>query len=175
MSDKEKALDIQMASIAHFEQILRLYRLSGIDMHRKGFANWSYFYPSVSIILNDLNKKELYILFDQHTVLGAISITSQADPKYHEINWVTRQEKALYINRLAVHPRFQSRGFGSLLMDFALQIADKTSCTSIRLDAYSPNDGLLQFYQKRGFIIHKETISLGKPWQHPFCCLEKCL
>ena len=62
MLNKEKLLDVKLASVTFFEQILRLYRLSGMDMQRKGFTNWSYFYPSVSIILNDINKSELYIL-----------------------------------------------------------------------------------------------------------------
>lgn len=175
MTEKSVEVSIEKGSLVYFEEILRLYRLAGMEMNKKGYANWSYFYPSVTTIHNDINKGELFLLKQDKQLLGVIALTTNMDLKYRHVKWQTQNNKAMYVNRLAIHPRSQGFGYGTYLMNFADRLAKEHSCKSLRLDAYSPNKGLLYFYQKRGFIIHKETISLGDPWQHPFCCLEKVI
>ena len=81
--------------------------------------------------------------------------------------------KIQVIHRLAVHPDFQRKGIARNLMDFAEAHAKNNSFTSIRLDAYTGNKRVLQFYENRGYIKRGEVKFKGRSL--PFACMEKQL
>jgi ribosomal protein S18 acetylase RimI-like enzyme len=68
---------------------------------------------------------------------GVVSINSIQEDEYRSIPWEDKNGKILVIHRLAVHPKYQRKGYASKLMDFAEMPGFDNNYSSIRLDAYS--------------------------------------
>jgi len=69
-----------------------------------------------------------------------------------------------YISNLAVYPEFQNRGFGTDLLQVAEHEAIRKGCTSMALDVETENLRAFQLYQKRGYVLERESslLTLGK-------------
>ena len=65
------------------------------------------------------------------------------------------------INYFAVHPDFQARGYGKLLMDNVENGLRELGCPKINLQIRVGNDRVSQYYQKLGFVEEK-LINMGK-------------
>ena len=66
-----------------------------------------------------------------------------------------------WINYFAVHPDFQSRGFGKQLMDYVEKELFELGCPKINLQIREGNKKVLSYYQKLGFVQEKR-ISMSK-------------
>ena len=66
-----------------------------------------------------------------------------------------------WINYFAVHPDFQSRGYGKQLMDNVENKLRELGCPKINLQIREGNDKVLSYYQKLGFVEEKR-INMGK-------------
>jgi ribosomal protein S18 acetylase RimI-like enzyme len=64
-----------------------------------------------------------------------------------------------------------NRGYAQKLMDFAENFAKENNYSSIRLDAYSQNERVIEFYKKRNYFI-RGNINFPER-KHPFHCMEK--
>ncbi|MEE9525919.1 MAG: GNAT family N-acetyltransferase [Candidatus Woesearchaeota archaeon] len=87
---------------------------------------------------------------------------------------------ALKIGRLAVDDKFQKRGLGSLMLEFAFSIAiqnnDKVGCRFVNLDAKRNSDrnkDSIHFYKKKNFSILKERIKGTTPMYFDLMSLFK--
>ena len=58
-----------------------------------------------------------------------------------------------HIMILAVHPAYQKKGIGSLLLAIATDIAEKLPITKIRLEVRTTNIPAIRFYEKHNFDI----------------------
>ncbi|MBO6678719.1 N-acetyltransferase [Parvibaculum sp.] len=68
---------------------------------------------------------------------------------------------SFYINTLAVDEAVRGRGVGSLLLDFASELARSSGCDSLTLHAWGDNDAALSLYRAYGFQ-ELERIELPK-------------
>ena len=66
-----------------------------------------------------------------------------------------------WINYFAVHPDFQSRGYGKQLMDNVENGLRELGCPKINLQIREGNDKVFSYYQKLGFVEEKR-INMGK-------------
>jgi len=57
------------------------------------------------------------------------------------------------LRRLYVHPEFQNRGYGTLLMEAALRHPRMSGARSIYLDVWEHNLGAQRFYRRYGFKV----------------------
>jgi ribosomal protein S18 acetylase RimI-like enzyme len=86
------------------------------------------------------------------------------------IQWSDNIKKPLIIHRLAVDIKWQNKGIGRKMMDFAIEFAEKKGFGSIRFDVYSGNPGLITTYDKMGCIKKGEVIFPHRDL--PFYCYE---
>ena len=68
-----------------------------------------------------------------------------------------------WVNHLYVHPDFQSRGAGSML----LEQAKRTDIRSLDLWAFQKNTVARRFYERRGFRLVKVTDGSGNEEREP--------
>ncbi len=66
-----------------------------------------------------------------------------------------------WINYFAVHPEFQSRGYGKQLMDYVENRLRELGCPKINLQIREGNDKVFSYYQKLGFVEEKRA-NMGK-------------
>ena len=66
-----------------------------------------------------------------------------------------------WINYFAVHPDFQAKGYGKLLMNNVENGLRELGCPKINLQIREGNDKVFSYYQKLGFVEEKR-INMGK-------------
>jgi ribosomal protein S18 acetylase RimI-like enzyme len=73
-----------------------------------------------------------------------------------------RDMRPLYLEELAVHPRFQGTGVGSFVLEQVEHLARVRGCTHLVLEVAENNDRALRFYRKRSFYKLDAAIFLAK-------------
>ena len=143
-------------------------------MIQNDIFQWNEHYPDRSSFVNDAENQELYVYIKNGKVVACISICVNMDEVYFAVEWQTKNANNLYIHRLAVHPDFQKKGVGRILMDFAEKYAREKKFISVRLDTFSMNKRNLKFYESRGYE-RLEAIYFPKQSEFPFYCYELIL
>lgn len=124
---------IRIAEIKDLESVLQLTRdtISEIYSHyyAKGVVDFFLQHHSRENILSDIEKGIVYLLEEGGCLIGTVTVKGNA------------------INRLFVFPDYQSRGYGSQLMDFAeAKIVEKFSYVHIDSSLAAK-----EMYLKRGY------------------------
>ena len=124
---------MRLAEIKDLERVLQITSdtISDIYSHyyAEGVVNFFLKHHSRENILSDIEKGLVWLLEENGCPIGTVTIKKNA------------------VNRLFVLPDYQSRGYGSRLMDFAEdKIAEKYSC--VHIDSSLPAK---EMYLKRGY------------------------
>ena len=163
---------IRKAKLPEIEKLLIITRSCATKMTSEGILQWNDFYPNIEAFQKDVQRNELFVLLSETTITGCITISTEKDSEYNEIDWLTKDSRHYYIHRLAVDPKFQKLGYAKKLMDFAEDLAKKNNITSIRLDTFSKNHRNQKFYEARDYT-RLGPIFFPKQSEHPFYCYEK--
>jgi len=166
-------MKIESANITQLTNIFDIYIKCKEALQQEQIYQWTDNYPTFEIIRKDINNGHLYCALQSDLPIGAINISDLQEPEYKTIDWEDLDGRIFVVHRLAVHPDFQRKGIAKNLMDFAEEHVKNNGFTSIRLDAYTGNKRVLQFYENRGYIKRGEVHFEGRTL--PFACLEKKL
>ena len=164
-------LKIEKGQLSDSVELFQIYLKGKNELERNGLYQWSDNYPTISIIDSDLRKGALYTLKNGNEIIGAINISEEQEKEYQLVRWKFDNSKVLVIHRLVVNPRHQRKGYGQKLMDFAENFAIDKGFSSIRLDAYSQNSRVLDFYKKRNYFKRGEVFFPER--EYSFHCMEK--
>jgi len=164
---------VVIAQPSDLQPIFQMYEAGKRKLEQNGIYQWTASYPRLSIIEEDIKNGVLYVLKKGNTLIGAINLSDVQEPEYATIDWEFKKHPILVIHRMIVHPNEQGRGYGTYLMRFAEKFALKRDYLSIRLDAYSQNKGVLDFYRRSNYAVRGSVNFPGR--EHPFFCLEKQL
>ena len=165
---------IKKASEPDLSQLLSIIKSCGQNLIEQGIFQWNEKYPSKEVLLEDIALQQIWKLKESNTIVGLIVLTEIEDQEYQNVKWLTKNQKHLYIHRLAVHPKFQGKGYAQKLMDFAEKYAMENNYNSIRLDTFSQNKRNQKFYKQRNYI-KLESIYFPSQSEFPFYCYEKIL
>ncbi|MCY6959140.1 GNAT family N-acetyltransferase [Clostridium brassicae] len=166
-------MEIIQATEKDLQSVLDLMSNVVENLSKKGIFQWDSSYPNRDIFLKDIKNHSLYVIKDNNSYLGTITLNEEQAPEYCNVDWLTSNKKTLVIHRLAVSPNYQGKGIGRKLIDFAEQLGHKKNYDSIRLDAFSKNLNSVNFYEKCGYIKTGE-VYFGYQTS-PFPCFEKIL
>ncbi|SDH48815.1 GNAT family N-acetyltransferase [Winogradskyella thalassocola] len=164
-------MKIEKGEPSDLEALFQIYLKGKNDLEHMEIFQWTDNYPTRSIIENDLNNGVLYTLKNNNIIIGAINISETQEVEYKSINWKFDNSKVLVIHRLVVNPKHQKLGYAKTLMDFAERFAMENNYSSIRLDAYSQNTRVIEFYKKRNYLIRGEVNFPER--EDTFYCMEK--
>ena len=162
---------IRMANADDIDFLIEITKACANYMIGNGIFQWNEHYPSKAVFINDLDRKELFVLELKDRVIGCVVISTIMDEEYLPIDWLTESKKNLYVHRLAIHPDHQGNGYAQELMTFAENHAIKNEYASIRLDTFSQNSRNQKFYELRGYK-HLGTIYFPQQSKFPFYCYE---
>lgn len=152
-------------------EILFLIRQCVKDMNLKGMKHWNSSYPGTDDITKDLTGEGIYLAKDKGICLGMVTINEVEPDDYKGIRWSDNNSKILYLKRMAVHPDWQGKGVGKMLVEFAEDYAKKNNYSSIRLDTLSSNQLETQLYTSSKYDEVGEFHSIFQ--KTPFKCYEK--
>ena len=165
---------IRKALISDLETVKSLTEACAKKMISDGIFQWNDHYPSKEIFRKDIEEESLYVWDDKNQIKGCIMFSPEKDEVYNSTKWLTQDDKNIYVHRLAVHPKFQKKGIGNKLMNFAESIAKKLNFISIRLDTFSQNKSNNKFYESRGYQKLGDVF-FRKQSEFPFHCYEKII
>jgi predicted amidohydrolase/predicted GNAT family acetyltransferase len=162
---------IEKGQLFDLEKLFQIYLNAKINLENNGIYQWTDNYPTISILENDLRKGALYILKSNEKIIGAINISEEQETEYELVKWEFDSSKVLVIHRLVVDPKYQKKGYAQKLMDFAENFAKENNYSSIRLDVYSQNVSVIEFYKKRNYFIRGNVNFPERDYS--FHCMEK--
>lgn len=165
---------VEKATHIDLEKLYAITKNCAKHLIEKGIFQWNDFYPSKTILQNDIDLQQIWKLVVENEIIGLIVLTEIEDEEYKNVKWLTKNSKNLYIHRLAVDPKFQGKGYAQKIMDFAENYAQENNYKSIRLDTFSQNTRNQQFYKKR-YYIQLESIFFPNQSEFPFYCYELVL
>ncbi|HHW30707.1 MAG TPA: GNAT family N-acetyltransferase [Clostridiaceae bacterium] len=103
---------------------------------------------SLDDIVNDIDKKDVYILLVNKKPVGSIRV---------EI----LQDGSAYISRFGVLPEYQNLGIGKSLLEHVENALKTRGVKKIVLHTASKNKDLICFYYSRGFYVDSTTKERG--------------
>ncbi|HWO96448.1 MAG TPA: GNAT family N-acetyltransferase [Bacillus sp. (in: firmicutes)] len=134
---------------------------------------WSEVYPTHDIFEKDVEEGSLYVIEEDKTTIGSITIDQNEAEEYRGIQWRNRQGKAFVFHRLVVKPHLRKKGIASRLISFAEQTAREHGVYYMKIDTYSLNEKAQRTFEKNGYQKVGEMEFHGK--SHPFYCYDKFL
>ena len=147
------------------ETILALYRA----VIGKPYCTWNEMYPGEYEIAEDLAAGSLYVLEEDHDLIGAISIVPNNELDDCDC-WKIR-ENAREFARVVLRPDRQGKGLSACLVEGILQEMKKQGTASVHLAVAKENIPAQRLYQKTGFDFCGEAELYG----HIFYLCEKSL
>ena len=93
---------------------------------------------------------------------GTSADIDELEKLYNELNdyLATTINYPGWIHTFVVHPSFLKKGVGHALMDYSLELAQRSGIKSVRLDVYEKNLPAISLYEKCGFE-YVDTVDLG--------------
>ncbi len=123
---------------------------------RLGIDQWQYRYPTRDIVLDDYEKKRLYVAVDDGDHICAVfSVITDGEPTYNKIYdgaWLSGVAKYLAVHRFAVMADCLRRGVASAAMEFVHSCAKENGYVGIRIDTHEGNTPMRGMLEKNGFV-----------------------
>jgi ribosomal protein S18 acetylase RimI-like enzyme len=120
-------------------------------------------------VANGLRLKRTWLVVD-HEDTPVATITCRRYPNQNLWSRAEQLEQAVYVSRLIVARRHAGLGIGEALIDWAGKRAQKQwKAEWIRIDVWTTNNALRDYYEKRGFRFCREVIfPEGTPWDERY-------
>lgn len=138
-----------------------------------GFTQWDDEYPNRDILIDDIEKGELYGTYIDGTLVGFIVINDHQEPEYKGIKF-KYDEPCLVVHRLQVDPIYRGKKIGYSLMIFAEDVAKKAGYKSVRLDTRCDNEPAIGLYTKLGYK-KRGHVHFSRMMEYEFPCFEKSI
>ena len=136
--------DFSLADYDDIPEIMNLYH----SLIGTPGCTWSLDYPDSETAREDINKKCLYVLKENNTIISVASVR-EVDELSH-LQWSPK--KPCELARVGVMALFQNRGIGTIILQNVIEAVKKRGADGIILLVSKTNDAALSLYSKNGFI-----------------------
>ena len=149
-------IKIEQVGISQLDVVKSILDSGTEFLQSLGFRHWDGFYTRQKVA-QYLNERKVYVLVYEGEPAGTIATT----PEKNSSGW-TDNTPSLYLSSIAVLPKYQERGLGSVLLGVAEEEARANGAFKIRFDSIQGCDWLSEFYIRRGYTIVGKW---GKPYR----------
>jgi GNAT superfamily N-acetyltransferase len=133
-------MDIQPAKESQLLEVLYIIRECAEQLTEKGVKSWHNTHIDFAEISKDIKKKTIYIIFQKRIPVGTITI--KPDENDRKVN---------NIDRLAIFPVFQRRGYAKAMIDFAEDLSRKSGFSILRGTTPVDDLSLRKLLENKGF------------------------
>ena len=158
--------EIVKASAGDKDEVLALYRA---QIGRE-FCPWNEDYPSEDEIDRDLSRDALFVLKTDGQIKAAISLEEDEDVDSLEC-WSTDLKPSGSIARVAVIPDEQSKGYGRIMLQYAMDELKRRGYKGIHFLVNKHNVKAIRSYAVFGF----DVVGDCHMFEQDFLCYEKRL
>lgn len=144
-------MQITLSNTEDIPQIFKLYD-EAIAYQKLIKGNvWKGF--EVSLIEHEIAEKRHYIIKDGEDIACTFVLSFDDELIWKEAN----KDKAVYIHRVAVNPKFRGKGYITIIINWLKSKAKELGIDYIRLDTESGNDKIKNYYLSCGLIFKGST------------------
>lgn len=141
---------IKNTEVKDFEFICWMYEEAIKYQKRNNFFGWE-------SIDKEYLKKEIknglnYKLIKEGNILCAWGVVFSDPLIWREMEKGT----SIYMHRVVVNPNFKGQKLFQKVLDWAIDYSMENSLTTIRIDTWTANPAIIEFYQKYGFKVVEE-------------------
>jgi GNAT superfamily N-acetyltransferase len=136
-------MEIRPAKESQLLEVLYIIRECAEQLRTKGVKHWHNTHIDYEEISKDISQGYVYILFEKSVAAGTISIKPD-----------TEKSEAYNIDRLAIFPHFQRRGFARAMIDFAENETRSKSKKVLRGTIPVDDESLCKLLEEKGFTNH---------------------
>jgi predicted N-acetyltransferase YhbS len=148
------SLSFVIASESDASSIAGLRNETSAALKRQyGEGNWASQSTERSVVLSNFMRPKFQrtlIARDSDAVVATLCLQTKK-PWAIDVKYFTSAKKPLYLIGMAVHPDWQGKGVGRLILQEAEAVARAWPGDAIRLDAWDAAAGAGPFYAKCGF------------------------
>ncbi len=153
-----------------FAPVCALYQAVCGQMASAASPQWVWGeYPNEEFLQKSLDAGTLYVAYEGETLLCAVTIDTNFDPEYADVNWLFGTKPGAF-HRLAIAPDQQGKGLGKKAIEAICDILRSQSCDTLRIDTYSPNVNAQKLYASVGMRKAGEVRFFHR--ELPFYCYE---
>ena len=135
-------------------------------------------YPIREDAVAGVNDNMLYVARTDGRIAGSVILNHQPEKAYENVRWKMELDYSciFVIHTFVVHPSFLKKGVGHALMDYSLELAQRSGIKSVRLDVYEKILPAISLYEKCGFeYVDTVDLGLGKYGLNWFKLYEKVI
>jgi ribosomal protein S18 acetylase RimI-like enzyme len=146
-------LNFRKAVEPDISSIMNIIKQAQDYFKKQGIDQWQNNYPNLETILNDIKNKNGYVLLDDDTIIGTVSVSFDGEKTYRHIyngKWITNGNYAV-VHRLAVDQEFKRRGLATIIMKKTEEICLNRDIHSIRIDTHEENLAMQKLLNKNKF------------------------
>ena len=155
-------MQIRLAQMNDLAQLMALFAEARGTIAQLGIDQWQDGYPSEAVIAEDIALGRSYIVEHAGQLWGTFVMVEE-EPSYDVIydgRWLTGDSRNyIAIHRVAIPVVCRGQGIPSVIMDYAVQYAQKLGRVSLRIDTHRGNIVMRRMLEKQGFE-HCGTIHL---------------
>lgn len=171
---KTTSFELKRANHEQLNQITEVYLRSKKELDENGLLQWDDNYPGREYFEEQIGYGDLYCLYSDEQLSGAVTLNTWQSPEWGEIPWEYDEE--LVVHALFLDPLKQGNGLGTRFLEKCEEYAVENGYRSIRLDAYAHNEAANYLYEKLGYTYRGSVYFASKPEGHQeYRCYEKSL
>lgn len=137
------------------KQVMAIIRMAQQSLYSSHIDQWQDGYPNKEVIMEDIRKKQSYVVEIDGNVIGTAVISTDKEHTYDKIKngeWLT-EEKGTYVvvHRIATHDSYKRQGIAGKLLAWAEKVGKEHRVGSIRIDTHPENLIMQSWLNKNGF------------------------
>ncbi|MFJ7422440.1 GNAT family N-acetyltransferase [Streptomyces uncialis] len=144
---------ITPATLTDVPRLLRFRVDAAAWLAHLGTDQWSSPFPAESIAAS-VRAGEVFLIkeSEEAETVATVTLNHSTDAELWDL-WTPeeRAESALYVHKLTVDRRYGGRDLGGQILDWAADRAARQGARWLRLDAWTTNSKLHQYYLRHGF------------------------
>ncbi len=144
-------MEFRLAAMEDLTRIQDTYREIIQNMYENQLPIWDDIYPC-EFFKADIEQRRLYLMEDQGEIISAFALCPSHPGESH-VAWEDPCGKALYLDRLGVHPRYAGAGIGRAMLGKAKEMAKALGAGYLRLFVVDINVPAAHLYAKCGFRL----------------------
>jgi ribosomal protein S18 acetylase RimI-like enzyme len=170
----ETTYRIRRAGRDDMEAVLRLYGSAADWLQKEKDTNqWARPWPDQTAmnarVAKGISDGLTWMVEDASTLVGTITCRERGT----DYLWTPDElrDPAVYVSRLIVSRGYAGQGIGAALIDWAADRAARDwQANWIRVDVWTTNAGLHEYYKNQGFT-HLRTKEVATEWEYPSAAL----
>ncbi|WP_185806776.1 GNAT family N-acetyltransferase [Bacillus sp. HMF5848] len=137
-------MEIKAATVKNLLEVYQILNEAAHHLHNKGVQQWTEAFDK-DVLAESIEQNYIYLLIDETTSIGTFSLTM-----INHLNSIDIQPNSYYFSKIALLPKWQGYGLGSLIISFAISQANMEN-KALYLDCWAGNKKLKDFYINQGF------------------------